>query len=173
VNARPRPPGGGVPVSRRPRDGKPRRQQVRLGAPDAPLAANAGLAAVSELCGRLGVTGAIDAATGPIKQRGTGDSARVSCSPGIAAAQPAGEDFLVGPDRQRPDAAGQQITPVPGLASATAAGLGQRDMLFPELARQPAIRGFGSERVLVSRDRKQLATYRVAAYDTRYDGNTP
>jgi hypothetical protein len=35
---------------------------------------------------------------------------------GIAAAQLAGEDFLVGLDRQRADAAGQAISPVPGCA---------------------------------------------------------
>src|SRR5271156_2518956 len=45
---------------------------------------------------------------------------------GIAAAQLAGEDFLVGLDRQRADVTGQRITPVPGLASTTAAGLARR-----------------------------------------------
>jgi hypothetical protein len=49
-----------------------KRRQVRVGAADPALTANAGLAAVSELCGRLGVTGAIDAAAGPIKQRDRG-----------------------------------------------------------------------------------------------------
>src|SRR5260370_42406784 len=51
------------------------RRQARVGAPDAARTANAGMAAVSELCGRLGVIGAIDAAAGPIKQRGRGFSA--------------------------------------------------------------------------------------------------
>ena len=69
--------------------------------------------------------GAIDAATGPIKQRDRGFSAGELVA-GIAAAQLAGEDFLVGLDRQRADVAGQQITPVPGLASTTAAGLARR-----------------------------------------------
>ena len=45
---------------------------------------------------------------------------------GMAAAQLAGEDFLVGLDRQRADAAGQVLAPVPGLASTTAAGLARR-----------------------------------------------
>ena len=45
---------------------------------------------------------------------------------GLAAAQLAGEDFLVRLDCQRADAAGQQITPVPGLSSTTAAGLTRR-----------------------------------------------
>ena len=112
-------------MSARIRDRKPRRQQARVGAPDAALTANAGLAAISELCGRLGVTGAIDAAAGPIKQRDRGFSAGELLT-GIAAAQLAGEDFLAGLDRQRADAAGQQITPVPGLSSTTAAGLARR-----------------------------------------------
>jgi hypothetical protein len=98
---------------------------VRAGAPDASLTANAGLAVISELCGRLGVAGALDAAVGPIKQRDRGFGAgELLC--GIAAAQLAGEDFLTGLDRQRADAAGQLITPVPGLASTTAAGLARR-----------------------------------------------
>ena len=107
------------------RGGSGRRQRVRAGAPDASLTANAGLAAVTELCGRLGVTEAVDAAVGAIKQRERGFGAgELLC--GIAAAQLAGEDFLTGLDRQRADAAGQLITPVPGLASTTAAGLARR-----------------------------------------------
>ena len=102
-----------------------RRQQVRAGAPDGSLTANAGLAAVTELCGRLGVIEALDAAVGPVKQRDRGFGAGELLT-GIAAAQLAGEDFLVGLDRQRADAAGQQITPVPGLASTTASGLARR-----------------------------------------------
>jgi hypothetical protein len=100
-------------------------QQPRIGAPDRSLTANAGLAVITGLCGRLGVISALDAAVGPIKQRERGFGAgELLC--GIAAAQLAGEDFLTGLDRQRVDAAGQQITPVPGLASTTAAGLARR-----------------------------------------------
>jgi len=102
-----------------------KRQQARIGAPDRSLTANAGLAAVTELCDRLGVIEALDAAVGPIKQRGRGFGAGGLLT-GIAAAQLAGEDFLTGLDRQRADAAGQQISPVPGLASTTAAGLARR-----------------------------------------------
>jgi hypothetical protein len=58
--------------SRSPDRRKPKRQQVRIGAPDRALTANAGLAAVTELCGRLGVIQALDAAAGPIKQRNRG-----------------------------------------------------------------------------------------------------
>ena len=98
---------------------------MRAGAPDRSLTANAGLAVVSELCGRLGVIGALDAAVGPVKQRDRGFGAgELLC--GIAAAQLAGEDFLTGLDRQRADATGQLIAPVPGLASTTAAGLARR-----------------------------------------------
>ena len=102
-----------------------KRQQARIGAPDRSLTANAGLAAVTELCDRLRVAEALDAAVGPIKQRDRGFGAGELLT-GIAVAQLAGEDFLAGLDRQRGDAAGQQITPVPGLASTTAAGLARR-----------------------------------------------
>src|SRR5579872_5427186 len=102
-----------------------RRQRVWPGAPDAALTPNAGMAVVSELCDRLGVIGALDAAVGPIKQRERGFGAGELLA-GIAAAQLAGEDFLTGLDRLRSDVAGQQITPVPGLAPTTAAGLARR-----------------------------------------------
>ena len=101
------------------------RQQPRIGAPDPALTPNAGLAAITGLCDRLGVISALDTAVGPIKQRERGFGAGGLLT-GIAAAQLAGEDFLTGLDRQRADAAGQQITPVPGLASTTAAGLARR-----------------------------------------------
>ena len=101
------------------------RQQPRIGAPDPALTPNAGLAVITELCDRLGVIGALDAAVGPVKQRDRGFGAGELLA-GLAAAQLAGEDFLTGLDRQRADAAGQQLTPVPGLASTTAAGLARR-----------------------------------------------
>jgi hypothetical protein len=107
------------------RGGRRKRRQARIGAPDAALTPSSGLAAVSELCDRLGVIGALDAAVGPVKQRDRGFGAGQLLT-GIAAAQLAGEDFLAGLDRQREDAAGQQITPVPGLSSTTAAGLARR-----------------------------------------------
>ena len=121
------------------RGGAGKRRQARIGAADRSLTANAGLTAVSELCSRLGVIEAIDAATGPIKQRDRGFSAGELVA-GIAAAQLAGEDFLVGLDRQRADVAGQQITPVPGLASTTAAGLARRVTPAEWLAGRPAWR---------------------------------
>ena len=71
------------------------RQQPRIGAPDPALTPNAGLAAISELCDRLGVIEALDAAVGPIKQRDRGFGAGELLT-GIASAQLAGEDFLTG-----------------------------------------------------------------------------
>ena len=62
-------------------------------APDPSLTPNAGMAAISELCERLGVMEALDAAVGPIKQRDRGYGAGELLA-GIAAAQLAGEDFL-------------------------------------------------------------------------------
>ena len=44
---------------------------------------------------------------------------------GLAAAQLAGEDFVIGLDRQRTDVAGQSLASVPGLGATTAAGLGR------------------------------------------------
>jgi Transposase DDE domain group 1 len=104
---------------------KRKRRQARIGAPDAALTPSSGLAAVRELCDRLGVIEALDAAVGPVKQRNRGFGAGQLLT-GIASAQLAGEDFLAGLDRQRADAAGQQITPVPGLSSTTAAGVARR-----------------------------------------------
>jgi hypothetical protein len=60
--------------------GSRRREQVRAGAPDRSLTANAGLAAVTELCDRLGVIKALDAAIGPIKQRDRGFGAGSCCA---------------------------------------------------------------------------------------------
>jgi len=83
------------------------------------------MVAVTELVGRLGVVAGLDAAVGPVKTRDRGCSAG-QLLVGMAAAQLAGEDFLVGLDRVRADAAGQGLWPVPGLASTTAAGLARR-----------------------------------------------
>jgi hypothetical protein len=101
------------------------RPQVCIGAPDPNLTAVSGMAAITELCDRLGVIEALDAAVGPIKQRDRGCGAG-ELLVGLAAAQLAGEGFLVGLDRQRADVAGQMLVPVPGLASTTAAGLARR-----------------------------------------------
>jgi len=84
-----------------------------------------GMAAVTELVERLGVIERLDTAIGPIKSRDRGCSGG-ELVVGIAAAQLAGEGFLVGLDRHRADTAGQALTPVPGLASMTAAGLARK-----------------------------------------------
>ena len=98
---------------------------MRIGAPDPTLTPVSGLLAVSELVERLDVIGRFDAVIGPIKQRRRGHTGG-QLLVGIAAAQLAGEDFLVGLDRQRADTTGQQLTPVPGLCATTAAGLARR-----------------------------------------------
>jgi hypothetical protein len=81
--------------------------------------------AMTELTERLDVIGRLDAVIGPIKQRRRGHTGGAVLV-GLAAAQLAGEDFLVGLDRQRADVAGQQLAPVPELAATTAAGLARR-----------------------------------------------
>ena len=98
---------------------------MRIGAPDESLTAVSGLVAVTELCRRLGVIEALDAAVGPIKARARGRSAGALLV-GLASAQLAGQDHLVGLDRQGADRAGQALVPVAGLASTTAAGLARR-----------------------------------------------
>src|SRR5215211_2882949 len=81
-------------------------QRVRVGAPDRSLTPVAGMAAVTELVERLRVVAELDTAVGRIKIRERGHTAG-QLLVGIAAAQLAGEDFLVGLDRQRADTAGQ------------------------------------------------------------------
>jgi hypothetical protein len=96
--------------------------KVGIGAPDPSLTGVSGMAAVTELCERLDVVGALDGAVGPIKRRARGYSAG-QLLVGLAAVQLVGEDPLVGLDRHRADAAGQAVTPVAGLCSTTAAGV--------------------------------------------------
>jgi hypothetical protein len=108
-----------VRVGRRSRGG------VRIGAADPALTGVSGMAAVSELVERLGVIALLDAAIGLIKRRARGMGVG-QLLVGMAAAQLAGQDFLVGLDRFRADAAGQVLSPVPGLCSTTAAGLARR-----------------------------------------------
>jgi hypothetical protein len=76
------------------RAGRRKRWQARVGVPDRALTPGAGLAAVSELCDRLGVIEAIDAAVGPVRQRNRGYGAGELLT-GIAAAQLAGEIVLL------------------------------------------------------------------------------
>ena len=81
--------------------------------------------AVRELCDRLGLIVALDEAIGPVKQRRRGFTGGQVLA-GMAAAQLAGEDFLVGLDRLRADKAGQQVTLVAGLAASSAGQVARR-----------------------------------------------
>ncbi len=101
------------------------RRRVRVGASDPSLTSVSGMVAVTELVDRLDVITLLDAAIGLIKARDRGHTGG-ELLVGLAAAQLAGEDFLVGLDRQRADGAGQVLAPVAGLGSTTAAGLARR-----------------------------------------------
>ena len=101
------------------------RGRIQIGADDPSLTATGGMLAVTELCERLGLIAALDEAMGPVKQRRRGFTGGQVLA-GMAAAQLAGEDFLVGLDRIRADAAGQLLVPVPGLATSTATGIARR-----------------------------------------------
>ena len=101
------------------------RGRIQIGGDDPSLTGAGGMLAVTELCGKLGLTEALDEAMGPVKQRDRGFTGGQVLT-GMAAAQMAGEDFLVGLDRVRADAAGQQLVPVPGLATSTATGIVRR-----------------------------------------------
>jgi hypothetical protein len=101
------------------------RGRIQIGADDPSLTGAGGMLAVTELCGKLGLIEALDAGMGQVKQRRRGFTGGQVLA-GMAAAQLAGEDFLVGLDRVRADAAGQLLVPVPGLATSTAAGIARR-----------------------------------------------
>ena len=101
------------------------RGRIQIGADDPSLTGNGGMLAVTELCIKLGLIGELDAGIGSVKQRARGFTGGQVLA-GMAAAQLAGEDFLVGLDRVRADAAGQQLVPVPGLATSTATGIVRR-----------------------------------------------
>jgi hypothetical protein len=116
---------GRTPIRWRVREIRRLRRRVRIGAPDPSLTPVSGLVAVTELVDRLNMIKMLDRAIGPIKTRDRGFSGGELLI-GIAAAQLAGEDFLVGLDRQRADAAGQVLAPAAGLCSTTAAGLARR-----------------------------------------------
>jgi hypothetical protein len=59
--------GEGTYLVSRIRGRKRKRRQARIGAPDAALTPNGGMAAITELCDRLGVIEALDTAIGPVK----------------------------------------------------------------------------------------------------------
>jgi hypothetical protein len=107
------------------RDVRRLRRVVGIGAPDPSVTRFSGMVVVTELVERLDMVKLLDAAIGPIKARDRGLSGG-QLLVGMAAAQLAGEDFLVGLDRYRADVAGQVLAPVPGLSSTTAAGLARK-----------------------------------------------
>src|SRR5664280_947220 len=102
-----------------------RARRVRVGRPDGQLTSAAGLEAVRELDRVLGVTGALQAGIGAVKERrrGLGGGALVMA---MASCQLTGGDFLVSLDRRRADLAGQLLEPVPTPAATTAAGIAKR-----------------------------------------------
>ena len=71
------------------------RGRIQIGADDPSLTGNGGMLAVTELCARLGLISELDSGIGPVKQRARGFSGGQVLA-GMAAAQLAGEDFLVG-----------------------------------------------------------------------------
>ena len=83
------------------------RGKIQIGADDPSLTAAGGMLAVTELCGRLGLIEALDEGMGPVKQRKRGFTGGQVLT-GMAAAQLAGEDFLVGLDLKRADEAGSR-----------------------------------------------------------------
>ncbi|MGW9030852.1 transposase [Streptomyces sp. NPDC055722] len=101
------------------------RLHARLGAPDGSLTENGGLMLVAELDRTLGVTAALDAGIGPVKERDRGLSGG-EFALAMAAVPLVGEDHLVGFDRLRADAVGEGLLPAPVSPSTTAATLAAR-----------------------------------------------
>lgn len=102
-----------------------RARRVRVGAPDHRPTRAGGVEAVRELDRVLGITAALDAGIGPVKQRArglTGGQTLIA----MASAQLTGQDHMVGLDRRRADTAGQVLEPVPTPASTTWAGIAKR-----------------------------------------------
>jgi hypothetical protein len=110
---------------RRLRGHRPVRARVRVGAPDASLTGQAGIAVLAELIGRLDMVEVLDAEIGPIKTRRRGVSGGQFLL-ALAQAQICGQDHLVGLDRCRADLAATQLSGVPVPASTTALGLARR-----------------------------------------------
>lgn len=102
-----------------------RARRVRVGTPDSRLTPAAGVEAVRELDRVLGITAALDAGVGQVKQRARGLSTGQTLVT-MASAQLAGEDFMAGLDRRRADTAGQVLEPAPTPASTTWAGNARR-----------------------------------------------
>ena len=102
-----------------------RARRVRVGAADPRLTRAGGVEAVRELDRVLGITAALDAGIGAVKQRARGLSGGQALM-AMASAQLTGQDHMVGLDRRRRDTAGQVLEPVPTPASTTWAGIAKR-----------------------------------------------
>jgi len=112
-------------LRRRERSAKRGARRVGVGAPDWTLTGLAGLTAVDELIGRLGIVEVLGRGIGPIKQRDRGLSGG-QLLVGMASAQLVGQDCLDGMDRVRADGGSALLTQAPVAPSRTAARLDGR-----------------------------------------------
>jgi len=112
-------------LRRHERSAKPCARRVGIGIPDPTLTGLAGLAAVDELIGRLGIVEVLNRGISPIKARDrglTGGQLLV----GMATAQLVGQDCLDGMDRVPADAGSALLIEAPVAPSRTAAPLAGR-----------------------------------------------
>jgi Transposase DDE domain group 1 len=101
------------------------RINAQVGESDAALTENGGLLLVAELDRTLGITAALDAGIGPVKERDRGLSGG-EFTLAMAVVQLTGEDHLTGFDRLRADTVGEGLLPAPVPPATTAATLAQR-----------------------------------------------
>lgn len=126
--------------------------RARVGKADGSLTENGGLLLVAELDRTLGVTAALDAQVGPVKERDRGLSGGEFALV-TAVVQLTGEDHLVGFDRLRADVVGEGLLPAPVPPSTTAATLAAR---FDQTRRE------GIERACAQVTARALAALPVA-----------
>lgn len=112
-------------LRRRKPPAKQLKRRVRIGAADRSVTGLAGLAAVDELTGRLGMVVELDRGIGPIKARARGLTGGQLLM-GMATAQLLGQDCLAGLDRVRADAGCALLTEAPVAPSTTAGNLAGR-----------------------------------------------
>ena len=112
-------------LRRHERSGKRCARRVGIGTPDPTLTGLAGLAAVDELIGRLGIVEVLNRGIGPIKARDRGLSGGQLLM-GMATAQLVGQDCLDGMDQVRADGGSALLIEAPVAPSRTAARLAGR-----------------------------------------------
>ena len=100
-------------------------RRVGVGTPDPTLTGLAGLVAVNELIGGLGIVKVLNRSIGPIKARDRGLTGGQLLL-GMATAQLAGQDCLDGMDRVRADLGSTLLLEAPVAPSRTAARLAGR-----------------------------------------------